>query len=242
VPPNPLRDETPESVLAVYAHPDDAEISAGGTLARWARDGATVCLLVCTKGEKGSQDPAEDLDVLAETRRRETDAAAEMLGFAGTVHLDVADGELENDQALRRLLVEQIRRLRPTAVVCSDPTAVFFGDRYYNHRDHRESGWAVLDAIAPAAGNPHYFPEQLGDGLAVHQVAEVFLSGSFEPNCWVDIGDTIEAKIDALFVHASQLVETGEWFREFLRERAEEAGRQAGTRYAEAFRRLGFAG
>jgi LmbE family N-acetylglucosaminyl deacetylase len=126
-------------------------------------------------------------------------------------------------------------------VVCPDPTAVFFGDRYFNHSDHRVTGWATLDAVAPGAGNPHYFPEQLAAGLTVHQVSAVYLSGTLEPNCWVDIGDDIETKIDALFCHESQLTETGEWFREFLRERAEDGGRAAGVRYAEGFRRLTFA-
>jgi LmbE family N-acetylglucosaminyl deacetylase len=125
-------------------------------------------------------------------------------------------------------------------VICPDPTAVFFGDRYFNHSDHRVTGWATLDAVAPGAGNPHYFPEQLAGGLTIHQVSAVYLSGTLEPNCWVDIGADIETKIDALFCHESQLVETGEWFREFLRERAEEAGRTAGVRYAEGFRRLTF--
>jgi LmbE family N-acetylglucosaminyl deacetylase len=74
----------------------------------------------------------------------------------------------------------------------------------------------------------------------VHNVRWVYLSGTLEPNCWIDIGDALEAKIDALFCHASQLEETGEWFRQFLRERAEEGGRAAGVRYAEGFRRLSF--
>jgi Uncharacterized proteins, LmbE homologs len=73
-------------------------------------------------------------------------------------------------------------------------------------------------------------------------VSAVYLSGTLEPNCWVDITEVIDTKIDALFCHASQLNETGEWFREFLRQRAEEAGREIGTRYAEGFRRLSFAG
>ena len=51
--------------------------------------------------------------------------------------------------------------------------------------------------------------------------------------------DTLR-KIEALFRHESQLVETGDWFREFLRERAEEAGAEAGLRYAESFRRIVF--
>jgi LmbE family N-acetylglucosaminyl deacetylase len=66
----------------------------------------------------------------------------------------------------------------------------------------------------------------------------VYLSGTLEPNVWVDISATLERKIEALFCHASQLVETGEWFREFLRESAIAAGRAAGVAYAETFRRV----
>ena len=101
-----------------------------------------------------------------------------------------------------------MRELRPEVVLCPDPTAVFFGDGYFNHRDHRVTGWATLDAVAPAAGNPHYFPEHSREGLAVHHVRAVYLSGTLEPNCWIDIGDTLERKIDALFCHASQLPTT----------------------------------
>ena len=238
----PLVHEIPTSALAVYGHPDDPEISAGGTLARWARAGATVWALICTKGEKGSQDPNTDPAALAATRVAETEKAATVLGLAGHYHLDYGDGELRDDRELRSRIVELVRRLKPQVVVCPDPTAVFFGDRYFNHSDHRVTGWATLDAVAPAAGNPHYFPEQLAAGLPVHNVSAVYLSGTLEPNCWVDIGDDIETKIDALFCHESQLTETGEWFREFLRERAEEGGRSAGVRYAEGFRRLSFGG
>src|SRR5207302_351117 len=77
---------------------------------------------------------------------------------AGHEQLRIADGELDNTSELRRQIVTTIRRVRPDAVVCPDPTAVFFGDRYFNHHDHREVGWATLDAVAPAASNPHYFP------------------------------------------------------------------------------------
>ena len=69
---------------------------------------------------------------------------------------------------------------------------------------------------------------------------EVYLSGTLEPNVWVDISEHVERKIDALFCHQSQLQETGEPFREFLRQRAEHDGRQGGVRYAEGFRRLTF--
>ncbi|MGH8976126.1 MAG: PIG-L deacetylase family protein, partial [Acidimicrobiia bacterium] len=123
--------ETPSSVLAVYGHPDDPEISAGGTLARWARAGATVWVVLCTRGEKGSSDPAQDPEELAKTRVQETAAAARLLGLADHFHLDYNDGELEDGRPLRAQLVELVRRLRPEVVVCPDPTAIFFGDRYY---------------------------------------------------------------------------------------------------------------
>jgi LmbE family N-acetylglucosaminyl deacetylase len=233
-----LDDTTPESVLAVYAHPDDPEISAGGTLARWADAGATVHVVVTTRGDKGTNDPDADLEALTALRTRETEAAARVLGVTALPHLDNPDGELADDRALRVELVRLVRTLRPEVVCCPDPTAVFFGDGYINHRDHRATGWATLDAVAPASGNPHYFPELRAEGLEVHHVRAVYLSGTLEPNLWVDVGETIERKIEALFCHESQLVETGDWFREFLRESALAAGRAAGVTYAEAFRRI----
>jgi len=232
--------ETPASALAVYAHPDDPEISAGGTLARWAAAGAQVWVLITTRGDKGTDDPHADLEALAQRRVEETAASSAALGLAGHFHLDYDDGELVDDRHLRGQIVRHVRRLGPEVVLCPDPTAVFFGDSYFNHRDHRVTGWATLDAVAPAAGNPHYFPEHLDEGLGVHRVREVLLSGTLEPDCWVDITGTLERKIDALFCHASQLTHTGDWFREFLRQSAEDAGRMAGVRYAEGFRRLTF--
>jgi LmbE family N-acetylglucosaminyl deacetylase len=228
----------PRCALAIYAHPDDPEISAGGTLARWSDAGAEVHVVVTTLGDKGTSDADADLDALVRLRVDETAAAAHVLGISAHHHLEHPDGELVDDRALRLELVRLIRTVKPDVVCCPDPTAVFFGDAYVNHRDHRATGWATLDAVSPAAGNPHYFPELRAEGLDVHHVEAVYLSGTFEPNVSVDISATLERKIEALFCHASQLVETGDWFREFLRETAVGAGRAAGVQYAEAFRRI----
>ena len=199
-------------------------------------------VLITTRGDKGAPNDADaDPDTLAERRVAETAAAAELLGFSGHFHLDYPDGELPDDLDLRAAIVRRVRELRPEAVLCPDPTAVFFGDAYFNHRDHRVTGWAALDAVSPAAGNPHYFAGQIAEGLPVHRVRTLYLSGTLEPNCWVDISDVLERKVDALFCHRSQLTETGEWFRQFLRDSAEQAGQAAGVRYAESFRRLTFA-
>ena len=63
-----LLDEVPDRVLAVYAHPDDPDVSCGGTLARWSGAGAEVHVLICTNGDKGTTDPAVDPRDLAARR------------------------------------------------------------------------------------------------------------------------------------------------------------------------------
>ncbi|MHB1911415.1 MAG: PIG-L deacetylase family protein, partial [Acidimicrobiales bacterium] len=153
-----LVEETPGCVLAVYAHPDDADVACGGTLARWAAAGAAVHVLVCTTGDKGSSDPSTDPGVLAEQRAGEMREAAGVLGVEGR-RLGHADGDLYDQRLLTGQIVGVVRSVRPDTVICPDPTAVFFGEHYFNHRDHRAVGWATLDAVAPAASQPHYFPE-----------------------------------------------------------------------------------
>jgi LmbE family N-acetylglucosaminyl deacetylase len=233
-----LYDEAPARALAVYAHPDDPEISCGATLARWVAAGSEVHVLVLTRGEKGSKDPSVDPAALADRRQAEMEAAGTVLGLAGRERLDVDDGALDNSVAVRERIVAAVRRTRPDVVVCPDPTAVIFGDTYFNHADHRNAGWATLDAVSPAAGNPHYFPS----AGPPHAVGVVLLSGTLEPNVWVDVGESLERKIDALLCHTSQLDGSEELFRAVLRHRAEAEGRTAGVRYAEGFRRLTLGG
>jgi LmbE family N-acetylglucosaminyl deacetylase len=229
-----LVEGAPASALAVYAHPDDPEVSCGGTIARWAAAGTQVTVCICAQGDKGSLDPTADGAVLAARRRDEVKAAGTVLGVTGHRFFGYRDGELEDDADLRGRLVALIRQLAPEVVLCPDPTAVFFGQQYANHRDHRVVGWATLDAVAPAAANPHYFPAA---GPA-HQVSVLYLSGTLEPDVWVDITGVVERKAQAVACHASQVGEPGEWLRTVVRQRAEAGGRRAGVQYAEGFRRL----
>jgi LmbE family N-acetylglucosaminyl deacetylase len=229
-----LIEDIPIRVLAIYAHPDDPDVSCGGTLARWVRGGAEVHAVICTNGDKGTPDPGADPVELARCRAAEAAKAAELLGLAGQHVLGYPDGELADDRALRCELVGMIRRLRPATVLCPDPTAVFFGEDYFNHRDHRAVGFAVLDALSPAAALPHYFPEA---GPA-HQVETALMSGTLEPTVWVDVTTTIAEKVGAVSCHHSQFADGGEWARRAVRLRAEEDGRRAGVAFAESFRRL----
>ncbi len=227
-------DETPGVVLAVYAHPDDADVGCGGTLARWSKGGSAVHLVVCTDGGKGTTDPDVVPAQLAAERAAELEASSALIGLSSVDNLGYPDGELADSEEFRRTLVARVRALRPDVVCGHDPTAVFFGQDYFNHRDHRIAGAALLDAVAPASALPHYFPEA---GPA-HQVSTVLLSGTLEPDEWVDVTDTMGAKAAAVECHRTQFAGQSGWAGEAVRRRAAEEGRRAGVAYAEGFRRL----
>ncbi len=223
-------------VLAVFAHPDDAEICAGGLLSTWAAAGRAVHLLVLTNGDRGSSDPTLSRAELAATRLVETEAAATIMGLAGVRVLSTHDGELQNTAEVRETVVRRIREVGAETVVSCDPTAIFFENRYYNHSDHRTAGWVALDSAYPGSGNPHFFSEHLGEGLGVQEVVDVWLGWSNEPNRTIDITGHMQTKIDALAAHASQLAEGIRFFEEFLTKDATDEGAKIGVEFAEPFR------
>ena len=220
-------------VMAVYAHPDDPEVSCGGTLRRVSASGGEAHIVVCASGDKGAFPPGEPPAELRDRRKLEVHAAAEILGLASVEFLDLSDGEFDNTLEVRERLVAQIRSVQPDIVICPDPTAVFFGGTYFNHRDHRVVGWATLDACAPAAGSELYFPA----AGPPHQVGSVLMSGTLEPDAYIDVSGFLDDKIAAVAAHRSQIPE-GTDVAEHLRRRAQEEGVQAGVTEAESFRRL----
>ncbi len=232
--PGVLDRRRPTRALAIYAHPDDPEVGCGGTLARWIDEGCEAAMVVVCGGDKGSSDPGADPGALVVRRAEEVRRAAAVLGVTEVVLLGIPDGDVEDTAALRSALVGLVRTWKPEVVLCPDPTAELFGRSYWNHRDHRVVGRAVLDAVAPAAASPHYFPDQ----GPPHHVDAVYLSGTLEPDLWVDIGPGLEAKAAAIACHESQVGETDEWLRTAVLERAQDAGRAVGVAHAEAFRTL----
>lgn len=230
-----IESTTPARALAIFAHPDDPEVGCGGTLARWTAEGSEVHLVIANRGDKGSADPSTDPDELAARRAEEVVRAAEVLGLAGVEQLGYPDGEIDDDAPLRERLIGLIRRVRPDAVIAPDPTAVFFGDSYVNHRDHRALGWAVLDSLVPAA-SPLYVP-QAG---SAHQVGLVLLAGTLAADAWVEIGHVLDRKVEAVSCHESRLGGDPALVAQLLEQRAAEEGARAGVAHAEAFRRLHF--
>ena len=225
-------------VLGVFAHPDDAEIAAGGTLAKWCVAGREVHLLVLTNGDRGSSEPLRDRGELAATRAVETQAAGEILGLASAQVMGIPDGELENTAVVREAVIRRIREVRAETVLSVDPTAWFFENRYYNHTDHRRAGEIALDAAFPGAGNPHFFPEHLGEGLDVREIHDIWLAWTNESNHIEDVSGTFETKISALGKHESQLTQGIRFFEEFLAKEAVELGQKIGVERAEEFRVL----
>jgi LmbE family N-acetylglucosaminyl deacetylase len=218
--------------MAVYAHPDDADVAAGGVMAHWASQGCDVHLVVVCDGSKGAHGSPTNPERLREVRRGELELAAEILGVSHVHGLDVPDGDVINSDELRSTLVGLIRRVRPDVILAPDPTATFFGGVYVNHRDHRETGWALLDAAAPAAAMPLYYPDQ---GEA-HQVTWLLLSGTHEPDVALDVASTIDIKVKAVLAHHSQTGDDAEGVSDVVRGRAAQAGRPLGLAFAEAFR------
>ena len=231
----------PDRVLSISAHPDDSELQAGGTLAKWAASGCEVSLVVCTDGSKGTWNPDADLHALIETRQSEQRAAAGALGATGSIGFcGWIDGELESNRTNVGVLAGWIRRLRPTIVLAHDPWK-----RYRLHPDHRVAGFLVTDAVV-AARDPHFFPEL---GLAHHRPDEVWYFEADEPNHAEQVEAWLGPKVSALVKHVSQLEstmgvnpdDTGSQMQAFVAsiERAAADGAQiAGCGPAELFARI----
>jgi LmbE family N-acetylglucosaminyl deacetylase len=201
-PPSWSRDlPTPASALVIVAHPDDAELQAGGTLAKWAAAGCVVYHLVCTDGSKGTWDPHADTLHLIAVRRDEQRAAAAALGATGQqVFLTHTDGELSADLDVRGQVCAVIREFQPQVVLGHDPWK-----RYRLHPDHRAAGFLAVEGIV-AARDPHFHPEQ---GLAPHRPSMLLLFEADEPNHIETLSEgDIAVKLRSLECHTSQLEST----------------------------------
>ncbi len=215
--------EPQAKVLAIFAHPDDAETAAGGTLAQYAIQGAKVDLITVALGDKGFGELAD--------REQESKEAISTLGLNSYQSLGYADGEFDNDLILRKTLTEHIRSYKPDVVICPDPTSVFFSHLYINHRDHRITGWAVIDVVSSAVSNPKYF-----SASKAHKVSHLLCAGTLEPNCAVDITNAIETKVAGVLCHKSQIAQNVESTVNAIKQTSLSVGKEVGVKYAEAFR------
>lgn len=226
--------------LVLTAHPDDADIMAGGTLARWADEGHEVRSIIFTRGDKGHDDPGMNAEAVAVLREAEQRAAAECLGLPQPMFLDgFSDGELAwATLALAEVATRLVRQERPDIIVTHDPFGGAPGYRVPQlHPDHRVVGEAVVEACYFRAPGPLYFPAHRIEGLNPHRVRELFLIMSDHADYVVDIAATFDRKLRAVREHTSQFGNHPD-LEGFLRGLAQRAGAAAGVPLGEAFKRL----
>jgi N-acetylglucosamine malate deacetylase 1 len=177
-------------IVGICAHPDDAELVMGGTIAREAAAGRRIALVDLTRGESGSRGTPE-------TRAAEAEEAARILGAAHRESLGLPDSALERTVAHRDVVVAALRRLRPAVVVTQHWEQ--------RHPDHAMASHLVYDACF-MAGLRNYRPA-LGEAFRPRKV--VFATSMTEatevaPSFVVDITATFEVKMRAIRAFASQ--------------------------------------
>lgn len=232
-----LKDSEVQRILAVMAHPDDADFGAAGTIARWTDEGIEVTYCLVTDGDAGGFDRSVARTDIPEIRRTEQRNAAKAVGVEDVRFLGYPDGRLELTLDLRRDISRVIRQVRPQRVLTQSPERNWARIQA-SHPDHLTTGEAALRAIYPDSRNPFAFPELLADeSLEPWEVAEVWVMAHPSPNHHVDVTDTFDRKIAALRAHVSQTAHMDDleiWLRERLGHIATEAGLPAGH-LAEAF-------
>lgn len=220
----------PLDLLAVMAHPDDAELLCGGTLIKSASRGRRVGILDLTAGEMGSSGSAR-------IRAREAAAAAERMGLVERRCADLPDSALENDVEARHIVAEHLRALRPAVVITHWKTG--------RHRDHRVASELVRDACflsglkrLDVPGAP-FRPRKLVYATAFREDAD-------PPDFVVDVSEQMERKLEALELYASQfdgVSQAGEVFPggdrsliDQIRSKLAHYGSLIRVRYGEPFR------
>jgi bacillithiol biosynthesis deacetylase BshB1 len=175
-------------ILAVFAHPDDMELTVGGTLLKMKFLGYKTGALDVTQGEMGTRGTVEG-------RAQEAEDAAEILKLDVRENLELPDGHVFVTDVERRQMVRALRRLKPKVILThqlEDP-----------HPDHNHIASLVREA-ARLSSMQKYDGEFGQDRIKVPMVAHNIFSRRVEPSFIVDISDFMEEKTAAIKAHASQ--------------------------------------
>lgn len=222
-------------VLAIGAHPDDVEMSAGGTIAKLVREGKRVAVVDCTRGEMGTRGTATQRD-------GEAQRASEILGIHARENLNMQDGNIEQSEENIRKVITVLRKYRP-AIVIMPP-------EHERHPDH-EAVHRLCRTAYFQSGLTKVVTHDSGTEQKPHRPKHMFCymqSYHFEPQFFVDITETQEVKIQSVLAFSTQVHVPGTassnepetfisrpGFMELLEVRARYFGEQIGVRYAEGF-------
>jgi len=214
-------------VLFISAHPDDTELSAGGTAAKFVKDGLRIGIVDLTRGEMGTRGTPQ-------TRKREAASAAKALGAAFRQQLDFGDGNLQTGRAQELEIVEILRLRRPRIVITPYPDE--------RHPDHARTGRVVTEASFYAG------LKSLKTGLPAHrpQTVVYYLQNyMFPPTFVVDVTKTWKTKMRAVAAYKSQFHDpkskepatfiADPKFLDMIDARGKHFGALIGVAYGEAF-------
>ncbi len=216
-------------LAGICAHPDDAELVMGGTLAVAAARGRRIALVDLTRGEAGSRGTPE-------IRAAEAAQAARALGVAWRESLGLPDARLQVDAESKDRVVEAVRRLRPRTVILQH--------WQQRHPDHAAASRIVYDACF-LAGLRNYRPD-LGAAFRPHKLiysVTMTEAADVTPSFVVDVTGVWETKLRAVAAFASQFTPAPgddgplplDRFREAIELAARRHGQHIGVRYGEGF-------
>jgi bacillithiol biosynthesis deacetylase BshB1 len=222
------------NILVFAAHPDDAELGAGGTIAKEVALGKKVGVIDLTRGELGTRGTAE-------IRAKEAQEAASILGLTVRENLGLADGFFEVNKENQLVLIQKIRQYQPQIVLCNA-----IEDRHIDHgRGSRLaseacflSGLRKIETQNPSDG-------KLQEPWRPQFVYHYIQWKNIEPDFAVDISGYIETKMQAIQAYSSQFFDphskepttpiSSQNFFESVRYRAQDLGRLIGVEHAEGF-------
>ena len=219
-------------VLAIGAHPDDVELGCGGTISKMIAEGKTVAILDLTKGELGTRGTSE-------TRAKEAENAAKILGVKLRENLEMPDGFLENTKEYQIKIVRAIRKYQPEIVFANA-----IDDR---HPDHAKAAKLISDACF-LSGLRKIETSQEGNLQEVWRPKYIFNYIQWKeitPDFVIDVSDYQEQKVKACMAYESQFYDPNSKepitpiatkdFLESLKYRAQNLGRLSGVAFAEGF-------
>lgn len=213
-------------ILCVQPHPDDMEVSCGGTLARLADQGAHITYLTVTDGGAGSA-IRQDEGTLAWLRRGEQLAAGRVIGVQDYRWLDYRDADYLPGEQLQKDIIQAIREVQPDTVITLDPWLP-----YEAHPAHRNVGLCAAAAVL-FSGMPN-ISVGADEGYDVACIAFAFTS---KPNTFVDITDTWSRKLVAIRAHASQFPdEAWPFYGQYFEAKAVQYGAQINAKKGEALK------
>ena len=219
-------------VLVFAAHPDDAELAMGGTIARFADEGFNVGIVDLTRGEMGTRGSAE-------TRTKEALEAAKILKTSIRENLLIQDGDIEISNGNVQKVVLSIRKYRPKIVF-----APFYNDR---HPDHIGASKLIKRAMF-VSGLEKIKTSESEIAQRAYRPAKLFYymqTYTFEPSFIVDISNFFETKMKAVWAYSTQFhnpdsnepetfISSPE-FIEYVDARAKFYGFQIGKKFGEPF-------